>query len=555
MAGLIAVVMTFLTTNAGAAPPGAMPKDRSELRRMREAAAQRQRRVIYNDDGDDALVANGLGEPGLSTRAAFLAGRIAGIEGTQCDAVFYCAHQCFGKCLYNTKVGDVYSRTDHVGHEVGFTKNVIPPLIQEGTDPLEVVVDHCHAHGIEAFWSMRVNDTHDAGSSWASPHQFSQFKKDHPDCLMGTKEKRPRHGGWTAVDYTLPEVRDFAFRIVEEVCRNYDIDGIEFDFFRHPVLFKRHAWGEPVTQTELDMMTELIRRVRAMTEDVALEQGRRPILVAVRAPDSLEVCRYIGLDLERWLKEDLVDILVSSGYFRLNPWEASVDLGRKYGAPVYACLSETRIRDQESAAPRRTLEAYRGRAANAWHSGVDGIYLFNYFHPESALWRELGGLDTLAPLDKVYTTATRGLGNLRAYVADAPRFLNRPILNPDHPRRLEPGAVASVGLLVGEALAREPAPRVMLQLRIKGLPSADAVSVAFNGTALGAGAKSADWLDYAVDADRVNHGVNEIAVTLARGVQATPVWDDLLLWVRPAPDTQQQSKPEPVSGRPEEEKP
>ncbi|MCP4645971.1 MAG: family 10 glycosylhydrolase, partial [bacterium] len=473
-----------------------------------------------------------FGEEGLSTREAFLAGRITGIEGTQCDAVFWCGHQCFGKCLYNTKVGDAYMRMDNVGHEVGFTRNVVPRLIEEGTDPLEVVVEHCHANGIEAFWSMRVNDTHDAGSSWASPHQFPQFKKDHPEYLMSTKDNRPKHGQWTAVDYTLPEVRDFAFRIVEEVCRNYDVDGIEFDFFRHPVLFKRHALGEPVTQAELDMMTELFQRVRTMTEDVALEQKRRPILVAVRVPDSLGVCRHIGLDVDRWLKEDLIDILVVGGYFRLNPWQTSVDLGRKYGVPVYACLSETRIRDTESAEPRRTFEGYRGRAVNAWDSGVDGVYLFNYFHPESALWNELGSLDTLAPLDKVYTTAARGLGSLRGYVADGQRFLNRPILNPNHPRKLNAGETESAVLRVGEALEEEKAPKTTLQLRIKELPSPEAVSVSINGTVLDTGAKSNDWLDYAVDPALVKHGANEIAVTLADGAQGAPVWDDLLLWVR-----------------------
>ncbi|MBN2307810.1 MAG: family 10 glycosylhydrolase [Candidatus Hydrogenedentes bacterium] len=529
---LAALTMAALAAEAGGGEAAVVPANRAELRLMRKAAAFRQRRVIYNDDGDDALIDNRIGEPGLSTREAFLAGRIAGIEGTQCDAVFYCAHQCFGRCLYNTQVGEVFSTTDRAGQEVGFSKNAIPRLIEEGTDPLAVVVEHCHANGIEAFWSMRVNDTHDAGSAWSSPFQFSQFKKDHPEWLMGTREKRPRHGGWTAVDYTVPEVREFAFRIVEEVCGNYDVDGIEFDFFRHPVLFKRHAMGEAVGQAELDMMTDLFRRVRAMTEAVALEQGRRPILVAVRVPDSLEVCRYIGLDVERWLREDLVDILVMSGYFRLNPWTTSVDLGRKYGVPVYACLSETRVRDAEGAAPRRTLECYRARAMNAWDSGANGVYLFNYFHPESVLWSELGSRETLAPLDKVYTTAARGLGNLRGYIAGGERFLNRPILNPAHPRPLAPGATEQAELLVGEMLPKQNAPRVTLQLRIKGIAAADAVAVAMNGAALDTGLKTGDWLEYAMDAGLVKHGANTIAVTLAEGAEGEVVWDDLLLWMR-----------------------
>jgi len=42
-------------------------------------------------------------------------------------------------------------------------------------------------------------------------------------------------------------------------------------------------------------------------------------------------CRANGFDIVRWMKEDLIDLLMVSGYFRLNPWETSVKLGHKYG--------------------------------------------------------------------------------------------------------------------------------------------------------------------------------------------------------------------------------
>ena len=34
------------------------------------------------------------------------------------------------------------------------------------------------------------------------------------------------------MDYGRPEIRDLAFRFVEEVCRNYDVDGVELDFVK-----------------------------------------------------------------------------------------------------------------------------------------------------------------------------------------------------------------------------------------------------------------------------------------------------------------------------------
>src|SRR5262245_63997863 len=63
-------------------------------------------------------------------------------------------------------------------------------------------------------------------------------------------------------------------------------------------LFKCAGRGEPCGETELSQMTELLRRIRAMTEAVGRKKGA-PILLAVRVPDSVPYCKLIGLDLDR----------------------------------------------------------------------------------------------------------------------------------------------------------------------------------------------------------------------------------------------------------------
>ncbi len=68
----------------------------------------------------------------------------------------------------------------------------------------------------------------------------------------------------------------------------------------------------------------------------------RPILVAMRLPDSAEYCRAIGLDLERWLADDLLDLYIPCSYFQLNDWEYSIALGHKYGVKVYPSLDDVR---------------------------------------------------------------------------------------------------------------------------------------------------------------------------------------------------------------------
>ncbi len=78
--------------------------------------------------------------------------------------------------------------------------------------------------------------------------------------LLGTRDNPPKHGKWSGVDYAAPAVRDLAYAIVAEVTENYDVDGIELDFWRHPVFFKRSARGEVLRTDDRALMTDVIRR-------------------------------------------------------------------------------------------------------------------------------------------------------------------------------------------------------------------------------------------------------------------------------------------------------
>src|SRR6185503_10513162 len=183
---------------------------------------------------------------------------------------------------------------------------------------------------VELFWSFRVNDVHDASGADYGPIMLgvSSVKASHPNLTLGTRKNPPRYGRWTSVDYGPAEIRELAFRHAEEVCRNYDVDGIELDFFRHALFFRSSATGARATTEELGQMTDLLRRIRTMADEVGAQRGR-PILLAMRVPDSIEYCGAIGLDLETWLKNDLLDLLITTGYVQLNPLDYSVALARR----------------------------------------------------------------------------------------------------------------------------------------------------------------------------------------------------------------------------------
>jgi hypothetical protein len=150
-------------------------------------------------------------------------------------------------------------------------------------------------------------------------------------------------------------------------------------------------------------MTELLRRARTMTDMVARKRSR-PMLIAIRIPDSVGYCKALGIDLVRWLEEDLVDIVTGGGYFHLEPWEKLVALGRKYDVPVYACLVRRRIEDGGEPEAESSLQRWRGEALNAWNAGVNGIYTFNRFNPHDPIFRELGDPELLKTLDRIDRT-------------------------------------------------------------------------------------------------------------------------------------------------------
>jgi len=331
--GLVVCLATELLAQAA---PDAFVAKRHEL-------AHRQRRIILNDDGcevpyypkDLPLTAENL-----------LARRTSPLVGSQVDTLFYCPISSgFSYFTHNTKVGTVLE------HPLFGSRNVARELIDQGTDALKMIVDFSHANNLEVFCSMRMNDTHDAAHRPDNPYPlFPPLKEQHPEWLIGTPENRSPHAPWSSVDYTRPEIRDLAFRFIEEVCQNYDVDGVEMDFFRHMAYFKSVGYGGTASGEELGMMTELVRRIRTMADAEGRKRGR-PILIAMRVPDSVEYSKAVGLDLERWLSEGLVDLLVGSGYFQLNPWETLVALGHKYNVPVYPSLDESRVRSDGPTVP------------------------------------------------------------------------------------------------------------------------------------------------------------------------------------------------------------
>ncbi len=478
-----------------------------EMKELRKQAASRTRRIIFNNDGDDSW------KP--TTRQEFLDLRTTPLLGTHVDTIFYSTTQSFAYFSHNSRACEVNAPEGTMAAR----------FIAQGTDNLEVMIDFCRQNGIEIFWSMRMNDTHD----YSNVKFRSQWKLDHPEYLIGTEDNEPRCRTWTSADFGHQEVRDKAFAIIEDVCERYDVDGIELDFFRHLCFFKGPAFSGEASDEDRGLMTELLQRVRAMCDQVGQERGR-PILIAVRVPDAVGYCRAVGIDLQLWLEEGLFDILIPTGYMKLSPWQDTVELGHKYGVPVYPCLSDSRVKGEAGKA-RNVLEAYRARAMNVHNSGADGVYIFNVFNPRHPLWSELGEPQTLRGLAKHYYVNYRGIQHANNYLLDGERFLLVPTLDPQHPVSLQAGDEQATSIAVGDDVLwgkdQGIVPEIILRLQVTGLAGADDMLVKFNGEALAGGAIADGWLEFAAAPELVKQGENSVEMALAAGAKHEAVVHDL----------------------------
>ncbi|MEA3364790.1 MAG: hypothetical protein U9Q79_04035, partial [Candidatus Hydrogenedentes bacterium] len=123
-----------------------------EIKVMRHEAAHKARRIMYDNDGNEPVYY-------LEKADAdeLIDKRTRAVVGTQVDTIVYCTWSSgFSMFTHNTKVGEIFTCTEpEPGGKKGFSLNKTRDFIEQGTDPLEIMVDFCRKHDIEVFWSMR----------------------------------------------------------------------------------------------------------------------------------------------------------------------------------------------------------------------------------------------------------------------------------------------------------------------------------------------------------------------------------------------------------------
>ncbi len=237
-------------------------------------------------------------------------------------------------------------------------------LIERGDDPPRVLTESCHRRGMMFLASFRLNDKHDVHEHEG---QYGSFRRDHPEWRFAEN----------SMDYAVPQVRQHILSVVEELTERYDIDGIDFDFMRHPLYFR-----DGQVEANTPVMTDFVREVRTILDNAG-ERRKRPMLFSVRVPMTINECENIGLDVRTWIKQGLVDMVWPMDFY-YSKWHLMIKQMPEWAAltegtdcALYPTVHEEFL--EGYTVPYITGDSERGMAYSYYTHGADGIALYNFW--------------------------------------------------------------------------------------------------------------------------------------------------------------------------------
>ena len=505
-----------------------MPNNWSDAKRAHVEAAQRPRQLIFNDDTHELALES------ADTPEGFLGHRLTPLAGTQVGTIAWsvlCGQ--FDAPVYDSHVqpiyGDAHGRFVHYWHRA--TENV-RALTREHRCPLHLVTDFAHAYGMESFASIRMNDVHDSFLDGMTSWKFT-----HPQFMVDTCGMLPEFELYTtAQDFSHPQVRERKLEIIDEISQRYDVDGFELDYIRHPVLFSRRMRGEPCNADEVQTITSFMHQIRRIT-DAAAARRRRPLLIAVRLPDTSTACLVNGMNLAAWLEEDLIDILIAGGGYAPfgMPLDSFVEACRPHGVPIFPCVNQGTA---DLLSQGEFLAFVRALATNWYQAGADGLYFWNLGSPfefkegeeleqmrrnQYACTQEVGDPAMLAGKEKLYCvdSGTSALFPQYRHVCNPP-----PLPLETKHGLLRSGVIGRVPLNVGEDLASQAGARATLVVDIDEPFWGEVLVVRLNGAPLtmrestpaGDGQKGSR-LEFPVQAPLLRTGLNFVEFAAQNGVE------------------------------------
>lgn len=263
---------------------------------------------------------------------------------------------------------------------------------ENGLELGRIWIEKCREVGISPWISMRMNDMHCPNIPDYIGHD--RFWLDNPQFRRVPKYEKGKPWDIFALNYKNKEVRDYQLSFVRELFERYDFDGLELDWMRFS-LHLTPGKGEE----DSPCLDEFMREVKALAKEYGKKRGRK-IGVAVRVHATPDAAKYAGLNVEKWAREGLVDIVIPS-----SAWISDFDIPVSEWKKALADSPNVKIipgAEHGTAGglmlPRMSIDLpmLNGWIANAKFNGANGFYFFNLIYfPEIMQKAAERGLDAV----------------------------------------------------------------------------------------------------------------------------------------------------------------
>ena len=191
-------------------------------------------------------------------------------------------------------------------------------------DPLAFAIDECHKRGMQLHaWIVTLPVGKD---DYVRRQGKGALPRRRPDLCTHFK------GQWY-MEPGNPATAGYIVSLVDEIVRNYDVDGIHLDYVRYPdrtdgypdaSLYRKHGKGLTLAQWRRENITRIAREVYNCVKEI------KPWVRVSCAPlgKYSDLTRYSSLgwnardavyqDAQAWMREGIMDALFPMLYFNGN---------------------------------------------------------------------------------------------------------------------------------------------------------------------------------------------------------------------------------------------
>lgn len=389
-------------------------------------ALENTREVIVNNDGFSSFFGGGFQNAGNFTDY------ILNFKSTTVTGIEWCVNP-IGSVLNipstNAELlGNGVSENEWAKLRRGdrIAADTILKINQKGIDPLQLISDLGRAHNIKIYAAFRMDRFY--------PPPFAAlngaFWKKNQDKRIQTRNGKPLMN----LSYAFPEVQNFYLSIITDAMER-NVAGLSLDFLRRPPFFgyesiltaayKEQYHADSPGEAKLSnstftnaslsdyppeqvnwwkfrshYMTQFLRNVKQRSQAFERIWGH-PIKVSVRIDHRFYLPQ--GLDIDTWIKEGLIDILIVSqlshgGYnIDLKPFRDMVA-----GTDCVLLVGEEAVVMGHDLTPEEdrklmkgekilqetrfmAIDEYAHRALRWYDNGADGLHIFNGGHQKDVL--------------------------------------------------------------------------------------------------------------------------------------------------------------------------